>query len=1253
MANARHWPDPPLWMSLNYQQDELAVDERIPPTSPVNVPPGKRRTTHPTINSRRPSSLRASAATSSGARDDFDVSGSIHVAESAVLSTSSLSEPVSDAAAVRRRSQQQLLARKRSDSACRALSTIDIRQLAVDFDDPKQNLGVGTVGSVHLARYEGDTVVVKRIRMPIPPKELRSCPATTARRTKQLKQFASRLRRYEVVQHPNIVPLRGVCITNDYDDEQAVALLVTDLMYGHSLANNLKALRRVNVNLDIASIVQIAIQITSAVRALHNADLAWGGVKPENVLLSEPVKLATPTLSPTTSVRISDLGLSDAVSDHLLDQSVVAESTASQSLACAFKSPESFEESTPTSVNDAQMRDIYSLGCLFYHMATMRLPWANMSMTQVYMSLVMKKERPQWPAQSEEDYRPDIPQDYMRIVQSCWAHSPADRPNADMLFKQLVAARNSMGPHQNASQLPQSTRTLDESTESVHGVLSKKSSAASEASSAHPFTGESPSALFESSQESQDVLVGSLKQVEVTPTIPEMPVGNPGTSPLTSPDHSRKSSNVSARAGPSNRKLVPPSVKPATLEPDTDRTVAKISSPVTAPPKLDESADGPIESLYKRSREPSTEQDLRLDIPRPSLKTTGTKHHELALFNSDEISNTPSLPSDQVSQPKLDETNVLGQDYADALAKAAFKFQAKEGEQRTRAHPDSLASGSIGTDSNGMSGVGLSSKTMAGFGLFESVGPNASHTQIASSMRRKRKDQIHQVLERAGAAFLELQRREGLKDGTPPGQRRREAKKKEEDKSKRWAEEQTLLSITNLRKERRYSEILNIMNEHGESETICKAGLEAIEEAAAIDHVYKDLCDEGAIEKMHGAMSRFGEGSVEMCKSFCNTVSALCFWGNSVVDHKIRAAGIPSEIVTLMTHHQADVSLLTTACNSLAVVARSSEESRKAVATLGGPLAVYRAMTRNLATFKDIDLGRASLSAVEWIAKKNEAAAETLVQVAGLDAVSHTAEVFAGYMIEENILAALEAFAFYDDGRKAIITSKGLHALSALMLRRRDVAFSERCCVFIRSVAQWRDPKCEAAMLESSICERAVMTVKLSERSPGDEGGRLAFYASQAVMYLASFGLRTRERLRMTGALEAIIHLLRTRPSNPRVVTMATNALVELMKGDKTSQNEAERLGAVRLLINAAEMYKSEPSVYGAVSLTLGYFAGMRSVRIAQNDPLYPYIRYAGRTGPGGGAGTNAAAGQAQQQQANPQRRRWRFGVGGGDRAAQ
>ncbi len=620
---------------------------------------------------------------------------------------------------------------------------------------------------------------------------------------------------------------------------------------------------------------------------------------------------------------------------------------------------------------------------------------------------------------------------------------------------------------------------------------------------------------------------------------------------------------------------------------------------------LDEGEDA-VQSIYKRSLNSTEFQlddsqlGLRLELPGQPVQGSGSQS---ALYN---FSNEGVLPKKTNGSPLLDE------DFAVLTAKAAMKI-----DRKCAADFPENRSGSIGSNTNTTDGSHNLTQTMADFNIFESVGPGASAATVAASMRRKRSSQIQAVIERAGAAFLELKRREELKNGTPPAQKRREAKNKAEVEAKKVAEDHAISKLLKFREEKRYSELLEIMEEHPDFEALMKEGITAIEEASSEKDSYLEVCEEGAVDRLLGSVSRYGEGNAEMCKIFCRAISSLSKWRNENVDHRIRATGILSEIVTLMSHHQSNVSVLTAGCACLSDVARSSELSRISVATLGGPLAVYRAMTRNLATYKDVELAKASLAAVQSIAQKNEAAAETLVQVAGLDAVSHSAEVFADEGLEENILSALESFSFYDDGRKALITSNGLHALSSLMLRRRDVAFSERCCVFIRSVAQWRDTKCETAMLESSIAERAVMTVRLSERFSGDEGGRLAFYASQAVMYLASFGHQTRERLRTTGALGVIVHLLRSRADNQRVVTMATNALVELMKGNKESQVEAERLGAVPLLLAAAQTYRNEPSVFGAVSLTLGFFAGMREGKIPASDPLHAFIKYSGRTGAG------------------------------------
>lgn len=1065
------------------------------------------------------------------------------------LSTSSLSEaPASD--------------------AC-PLSSIDASHLVVDFDDPHTRLGVGTVGSVHYGHYYGEPVAVKRVRVPPAPPQLRDDARLRAARAARLRRFAADVRRLGPVQHPSIVRLVGVCLQPA--PEPTRALLVTELMYGGSLAEGLDAARNSGVRLDFCTVARVAVQVCGAVRATHQDGFACGDLKPQNVLLTERLT-ADGRLPKNARACVSDMGLTMHVAEHLLTTSF-GSGTVSQARTSFYKAPEALGDAPAPSADAAKPGDVYALASVVYEMATLRAPWEGCSMGEVLKAVVVDRRRPEWPVEGNEDFAGEVPVELRQLVEQCWAHEPKDRPTADLVFSKLVRIRNSL-PDRAVAQL------FPPTGEPVTGGESGPDAR----SDASPVV-----ALETPFVHSNGGSASGMSAVDAESTIVHVESGplngaNPASSPITDPD--------ARRSGPISRGGDIPTEDSRLFNRNS------IISPVTAPvPPLMASTDGALDegdtvrSLYNRSLGPDFQLDdsqlgLRLDLP-----AALSRSNEMDLHN---FSSEGLMP--RRSGAETD-------DFGVAMAKAAVRLDRRAGGSGD--HPDLQTS-------NGSAATDLST-TMAGFGIFESIGPGASSAAVAANLRGKRSSQIHAVLERAGAAFLELKRREELKSGTPPAQKRRDAKNKAEAKKARAAEDEALSRLLKLRQSARYSELLELMEKHPDMELLTKEGILAIEEASAKRAVFLEVCEEGGFDRLLGAVSRFGETNVDMCMIFCRAIASFSQWKNETVDHRIRATGILSEIVTLMSHHQSNVAVLTAGCDCFAKVARSSEPARRAVATLGGPLAVYRAMTRNLATYRDIPLAVASLGAVQSIAQKNQEAADVLVQVSGLDAVSHSAEVFADAGLEEQILSALESFSFYDGGRKALITSGGLRALAALMLRKRDPAFAERCCVFVRSVAQWRDAKCEAAMLASAIAERTVMTVRAAQRAPGDAGGRLAFYAAQAVMYLASFGPNTRERLRTTGALAAVVDLLRTRGDNARVVTMATNALVELMKGNERAQREAQELGAVHLLLSAARTYQDEPSVFGAVSLTLGFFAGMRQGKIPASDPLYAYSKYAGR----------------------------------------
>lgn len=1130
-----------------------------------------------------------------------------------------------------------------------AVSSIDVTQLQVQFQDPRVRLGIGTYGSVYLGSYFGEPVAIKRIEMPPISRQVASQPGVMTARSTALAEFARQVRKYERVQHPAIVRFLGVAVLQD----EHTALIVSEVMHGGSLAATLSELKKNKMRLHFATAVRVALKVCGALRALHFNGVVWGDPKPENILFSEPLDIERGELPESARACISDLGVASSVVKYLLADTTMSSATMSSVASYSYLSPEGFSPMNNNDLPAQQAMDIYALGSVLYEMLTLRTPWARCSMGAVYNSLVRDKKRPQWPQPGDADYVPDLPQQVRDLVEQCWAHRPEDRPTAQVMCDKLAECRGLFpeDPERCASSGALSDRpsTLRIKDNCTPHMLDKKDSSRSKSSDASTVVRLDASLDMVGSPYMLDAHRSNSASPTSSASHSDMSLEGdcivPRVSPLTSPEP-RSNGLITARLEEELRRATANHSAPV-MRPDMPQTDFMSSgpaelclardknagpstflSPVTAPvlepltaPRHSGDRDGNtigrsdsnqsgnelVQTIYRRRSNTSSvdvDADADADLAGFGAITLDLPQQQQQQSQHRSVGNTQTLRSafeESASQQDLTRTNnlsgsVAGEDlsnFAEATARAAFKIEKKRSSQ-----PDNL----FATLSDNAAGI------------FGSVDPNASATAVATSLKRKRSTQIHAILERAGMAFLELQRRGELKNTMSPSMRRRAAERRSAEDAKVSEEDARAASVQKmvghielLRKEEQFSDIIELMEAHASTKAVAKAGVVALKEAAAMESHYLDICEEGAIDRLLTAVTHFGKNDVDLCTTVCEAITFLASWFTPKVEHHIRAAGIPSEVVSIMEYHSAATKLQCAGCEALAKIAASSELSRSAVATLGGPLAVYRTMTRNIASVKDVDLARAALKAIKNIANKNQRAAETFVEVAGLDSVSHAADVFADDGLEENILEALEAFAFYDGGRRTIITSNGLKALATLMLRKREPAFAERCCVLIRSVALWRDTRCEEAMLESAIAERTVMTIRLSDRIPSNTGSRLAFYSSQAVMYLASFGRQSRTRLRMTGAIDAVINLIRTRGDNSRVVTMATNALVELMKGDAEAQTEAERHGAIQVLLKAAQTFEKEPSVYEPVSLTLTCFAELKGDSLTPSDALYKY----------------------------------------------
>lgn len=1074
-------------------------------------------------------------------------------------------------------------------------SVIDASRLDVDFSDAATRIGVGTYGSVHVARYFGELVAVKRVVFPDVSPLVANDPYVKARRAEALHEFANEIRKYERVSHPGIVRFLGVTLPPD-----SSALLVTELMHGGSLGDALDGLRREKVSLGFGSFARICLQTCGGLRALHAADCTWGDAKPENVLLSATVD-ATGHFPSSAQARISDFGLSKSVAQNLLTETTVS-SSGQPAGTYNYMAPETFSGLADDDDELAKKGDVYSFGMVMYEMLTLRTPWKRTQMIEVYTK-VFNGARPEWPKEGDSDYHGPVPDELKELVEKCWSQEAKERPTAEEVFYALEAfstalARRAAGERPvhdisgNAAFEPEVGQFAMVDSRIMARVPSKQSSA-STAVAVGDASVDMQGSILNSSRESghitdeehtmHDSLTGTGRTSELNAAPRVSPVTSPeprslNTTPNRLPDNRSHGSN--------NRDSVGTAVTRSAHDGNPDQLGHRDG--VMGPP-------GAAESLhvgYRKDGEQRISGDFReihfpddiganLELPLPKDGTPLDEGAILEHFNTLDLQEVPTF-----------EFEKRREEIAVATAEAAVELSNVESSKALGIHPRRDRTENTSPDNIAVAPYAVGN-TLEG-----SIPDMTSSTASSASLRRKRSKRLQSIIEHCAMAFLEIRRREEMTNKMPPKQRKEAADKRAMEEARLLSEQEALRAIEGTQATVDISVILVTMKQHRESRAVVKAGMLRLERYCRDEIVYFDICEEGGIEELLSGAVRFGQSDSELCVSFCNSMTALSEHYDDKVGHLVRATGVPSVVVELLDWHKTSIPLQIAGCSCLAAIAGASELSRSAVATLGGPAAVYRAMTKNNISFKDVDLARASLRAVRQIAQDNERAAEFLVQVAALDAVSKSAAVFTDHGLESDILATLRAFSFYTGGRRNIIMSSGLKALAEIMLRNEDPEFFVLCCQFIRAIAQWRNVECEEAMLQSCIAERVTTLMQNSKDRPGEAGAKVAWYACQACLFLASFGSQSRKRLRQVGAIETAISILNNRRENARVARCATDALAELLKGEPEAKVYAERAGAFQALNSALDLHKNDMKVRSAVQWTLDCLSSAQGANI-------------------------------------------------------
>ncbi len=189
------------------------------------------------------------------------------------------------------------------------------------------------------------------------------------------------------VNHPNVVQIYFVGL------DESAPYLAMELIRGPNLAQRLQA-----GPIAFADVVDIALQLTSALERAAQFDIVHGDIKPGNIMVVEG-----------TTVKVADFGLARSVSNG---------EVRGISGSPKYLSPEAARREPLD-----RRSDMYSLGVTLFELTFGRLPYENPSgliQTQILAHLEQPPKFPEpWPA--------ELPERWRDILQTLLAKDPADR----------------------------------------------------------------------------------------------------------------------------------------------------------------------------------------------------------------------------------------------------------------------------------------------------------------------------------------------------------------------------------------------------------------------------------------------------------------------------------------------------------------------------------------------------------------------------------------------------------------------------------------------------------------------------------------------------------------------------------------------------------------------------------------------------------------------------------------------------------
>jgi serine/threonine protein kinase/CheY-like chemotaxis protein len=254
-----------------------------------------------------------------------------------------------------------------------------------------RQLGIGGMGKVYLAE---DLNLGRQLAIKVLTGEL-------THDSEHLRRFEREARAASALNHPNILTVYEI------GESDGTNFIATEFVEGESLGQRIK-----HGPMKMTDILDIGIQVASALAAAHEARIVHRDIKPDNIMVRAD-----------HLVKVLDFGLAKPVSSdaNQVDHEGITQALLKTMPGMVLGTAEYMSPEQARGHEVDERTDIWSLGVVLYRMVTGKTPFNGETISDVIASIL--KTDPPPPVREGEP----VPRELQQIISKCLRKNREDR----------------------------------------------------------------------------------------------------------------------------------------------------------------------------------------------------------------------------------------------------------------------------------------------------------------------------------------------------------------------------------------------------------------------------------------------------------------------------------------------------------------------------------------------------------------------------------------------------------------------------------------------------------------------------------------------------------------------------------------------------------------------------------------------------------------------------------------------------------